>query len=101
MDSSGPGTQQRDGSGTGDGVVVATARLLREVAGYDQRVDPRRAEVTAAQAALLEACARHWGELPVDVAARARRVAAAVDHATGHRLAEDDVARPSTRQRES
>jgi hypothetical protein len=42
--------------------------------------------LTAAQAGLLEACAGHLGELPPEVVARARGVAAAVDAATGLRL---------------
>lgn len=84
--SSAGGMQQRGGLATGGGVLGATAQVLREVARYDLGVDPRRPEVTAAQAALLEACARHWGQLPADVAAHARRVAAVVDQATGHRL---------------
>jgi hypothetical protein len=60
--------------------------VLREVAGYDGGLDPRRGALTAAQAGLLEACAGHLAELPSEVAARARGVAAAVDAATGLRL---------------
>jgi hypothetical protein len=74
------------GSVTGGGVLVAAAQVLWDVASYGLGSDPRRAEVTAAQAGLLEACARHWGELPADVAVRAARVAAAVDRATGRRV---------------
>lgn len=86
--SSGPGGPARVGT-TAYGELGHAVGVLREVAGYDLRSDPRRAEVTSAQASLLEACARHWGELPAEVTTKARRVAAAVDHATGHRLAED------------
>jgi hypothetical protein len=58
------------------------AAVLREVADYDGGLDPRRGALTAAQAALLEACASHLTELPPQVAARAHGVAAAVDAAT-------------------
>ena len=51
-----------------------------------------RGALTAAQAGLLEACAGHLGELPPEVVARARGVAAAVDAATGLRLDMTDIA---------
>jgi len=43
--------------------LVRAARVLREVAGYDGGLDPRRGALTAAQAGLLEACAGHLAEL--------------------------------------
>ncbi|MEJ3652285.1 hypothetical protein WEH80_04670 [Actinomycetes bacterium KLBMP 9759] len=65
--------------------LTATAGVLREVAAYDQRTDDRRADVSYAQADLLEACARRLADLPDDVTRHAMRVAAAVDRATGQR----------------
>ena len=84
-----PATDERDEvtrPAPGPMALVRAARVLREVAGYDSGLDPRRGALTAAQAGLLEACAAQWAQLPPDVAARASGVAAAVDAATGQRL---------------
>lgn len=74
--------------GAGDVIALAsTARVLREVARYEQRTDVWRGEISAAQAALLDVIARRIPELPADVTSEALRVAAAVDQATGRRAA--------------
>jgi hypothetical protein len=66
-------------------VVWSAANLLHEVAGYERRLDAVRGELTGAQAAVLEACARSLVDLPPGVAARVVELAEAVDCATGRR----------------
>jgi hypothetical protein len=66
-------------------VVWSAAKLLHEVAGYERRVDAVRGELTGAQAAVLEACARSFVDLPPPVAQRVVQLAEAVDRATGRR----------------
>ena len=63
-------------------VDVGAASRARAAGGrdFDQRLDPPRAAVTAAQ---LQACALIWPRCRRDVVATAWSVAAAVDQATG------------------
>jgi hypothetical protein len=62
-----------------------TADILRQVGAGDGHVDPRRGDVSLTLAALVEACGRHYRDLPIEVAAQAIQVADAVDRATGSR----------------